>query len=1055
MAEKTPIDQSIIDRVVQGVKYVVTGNKPDSWFGADQPQEPHAQEQAAGRQVDYLTALNIAVQAREYDGTPIKDKFTQLRGLADGWDILRLVIETRKDQICALDWTIKYRDEKKEDDAKIEAVKTFFQYPDNTNHHETWLRAVLEDLFVIDAPCLYPRLTRGGQLYSLDLMDGSTIKRVIDDTGRMPLPPSPAYQQILKGLPAVDYNRDELIYMPRNIRTHKLYGYSPVEQILVTINIAIRRQLGQFQYYKEGNIPEALASVPESWSASQLKEFQQYWDAIIEGNMAQRRKLKFIPHGVSYIPTKEPVLKDEYDEWLARVVCFAFSISPQAFAKMMNRSTAETAQQTANDEGLIPLMNWTKHFHNYIIQKYLGLNDVHFIWKKKEEIDPKTQAEINQIYVNSGILTKNEVRSDLGREPLSDEDLQPQASDITEDNPEPKEEEKSAGKKQAGLPILKNFSIRKAGNNSKNDRVGAVENDVAQKITDQFFKLSKKTSNNIGKAWGVLNRWQKGDYDRVYLSGTLDGKAYFEDAYGTLTLKSFVKEGGSIDLLDEQIKTQLKRAFGDFWQEVYYPQMGAQNAITYADVVAKAKGVNDYLNKIKDVSFDVLINEIKPDLKDAFIAGGQAGFEAISYEANKDQYLIVNEGAVEWANERGLELAKLTESTKDFLRPTIEGAIKDGMTVDELKNALQENYSFSDARARTIARTELAFADERGNIKAWKASGVVKYKRSLLGTNENHGEDDIDNADQGIIPFDEPFQSGHMAPPYHPNCFLAGTIVSAAGISKHFKRWFDGKIVTISVEGLEDTRVTPNHPILTQRGWVSAGQLQQGDYLVKSLCDNSIVNILNPNNNQVQTVIENIPSAFQMSGGVFSVCMPLSAKDFHGDGIVDTEVDIIFADSFLPNNIKPNILESGIKRQFSKGHNGRIVLDANCPSKQIGIGAPTSANGIMSGNCTGEFDGTIEAGIFDKLSRGHIANGQAQALESFSDRATTETDSPSNIYARLSEYVAFVPIKSLIISDFSGHVYNLQTNDGYYIANNLIVHNCMCSLIPILDKDEE
>lgn len=1050
MAEKTPIDQGIIDRVVQGVKYVVTGNKPDSWFGADNPQEPHAQEQAAGRQVDYLTALNIAVQAREYDGTPIKDKFTQLRSLADGWDILRLVIETRKDQICALDWDIKYKDKEKKDDAKVETLKAFFSYPDKVNNHETWLRAILEDLFVIDAPCAYPRLTRGGQLYSLDLMDGSTIKKVIDDTGRIPLPPSPAYQQILKGLPAVDYNRDELIYLPRNVRTNKLYGYSPVEQIIVTINIALRRQLGQFQYYKEGNVPEALASVPESWSASQLKEFQQYWDAIIEGNMAQRRKLKFIPHGVSYIPTKEPVLKDDYDEWLARVVCFAFSISPQAFAKMMNRSTAETAQESAADEGLKPLMNWVEHFHNYIIQKYFGINDICFKWKSKKELDPKTQAEIDQIYVNSGIKTKNEVRGELGLEPLNEEELTLESVNSLE-NADNKEE--MVGKKQAGLPILKNFSIKKAGR-SKSDRVGEVEGAVTEKITDQFFKLSKTTSQKIGKAWGILNRWQKNDYDRVYISGTTEGKAYFEDVYGTLTLKSFAKEGGNAEILDEQIQKQLEKAFGDFWREVYYPQMETSSAITYADIVAKSKGVNDYINKIKDVKFDVIAKEISPDLVSAFKEGGAAGFEAISYKTSKDDYRIINDLAADWAKERGLELAKLDKTTKDFLRPTIESAISDGLTVDELKSSLQKSYAFSDYRASMIARTELAFADEQGNFAAWKQSGIVKFKRSLLGTNENHGEDDIANAAQGIIPIDKPFQNGDMMPPYHPNCFLAGTIVSAAGISKHYKRWFDGEIIIISVEGLEDTSVTPNHPILTQRGWVAAGQLQETDYLVKSLNDNIIVNILNPNNNQVQTAIEDIPSALQVAGHMLTMSVPLTAEDFHGDGIVDTEVDIIFANGLLPNNVESEILKSGIKRQFSGRHDGRIILDSDGSFAKGEIGMFHTSDGVVSSSSSSDLDGSIEARIFDKFSFGHIADKQIKPFKVIANDSAIDSDAPSNINTRLAGHIAFVPIKNLAIRIFAGHVYNLQTDDGYYIANNLIVHNCMCSLIPIIDDKE-
>ena len=78
-------------------------------------------------------------------------------------------------------------------------------------------------------------------------LDGATIKRVIDDWGRTPQPYAgpdgatvypPAYQQVLKGLPAVNYAARDIMYRPRNVRAHRVYGYSPVQQILMTVNIA-------------------------------------------------------------------------------------------------------------------------------------------------------------------------------------------------------------------------------------------------------------------------------------------------------------------------------------------------------------------------------------------------------------------------------------------------------------------------------------------------------------------------------------------------------------------------------------------------------------------------------------------------------------------------------------------------------------------------------------------------------------------------------------------------------------------------------------------------
>ncbi|HMK89077.1 MAG TPA: hypothetical protein VK446_05525 [Methylocystis sp.] len=51
-----------------------------------------------------------------------------------------------------------------------------------------------------------------------------------------------------------------------------------------------------------------------------------------------------MPGGVAktFIQTKEPELKGAFDERLARVVCYAFSVPPQAFVSQINRATGET-----------------------------------------------------------------------------------------------------------------------------------------------------------------------------------------------------------------------------------------------------------------------------------------------------------------------------------------------------------------------------------------------------------------------------------------------------------------------------------------------------------------------------------------------------------------------------------------------------------------------------------------------------------------------------------------------------------------------------------------
>lgn len=401
-----------IARVGALLRYMTTGKTP-SWFGPSSPLPPQAPPSVAGRQFDFPVGYNLRTRPKlDQEGVSFRD----LRALADHYDLLRLVIETRKDQLAKMRWAIQPKDPNQKSNRRTRILEAFFAFPDKTHSWDEWLRMLLEDLLVIDAPTLYPRPTKSGALYALELMDGATIKRVLDETGRTPLPPAVAYQQILKGVAAINYTYDELIYRPRNLRTYKVYGFSPVEQIMMTVNIALRRQLHQLEYYRSGSVPDAVAGVPPDWQPEQIRQYQAHWDALMTDDEAARRRVKFVPGELAqnFKEIKQPPLKDQYDEWLARIVCFAFSIEPTAFVAQTNRATAQTIREQSLSEGLAPLQNWVKNLIDDVLARYLGSADFAFQWLTEDAMDPMTQAQINVMYVNAGILDAHEVRAALG-----------------------------------------------------------------------------------------------------------------------------------------------------------------------------------------------------------------------------------------------------------------------------------------------------------------------------------------------------------------------------------------------------------------------------------------------------------------------------------------------------------------------------------------------------------------------------------------------------------------------------------------------------------------
>ena len=395
----------------------------EPWMGPGQAQQPMApRADVAGRAFDFPVGVNMTTSPRR-EGTAGGISFEQLRQLADAHDLTRLCIETRKDQMSKLTWSVLPKQAagqalRAKADSRCSEVEQFFLSPDRKHTFDQWQRMLLEDAFVLDAASIYLRPQQGGGIYSLDLVDGSSIKPLLDTTGRAPDPPNPAFQQHLKGIPAVDYTSDELLYAVRNPRTHKIYGMSPVEQIVLTVNIALRREVAKLAYFTENNIPEALVSVPKEWTPEQIARFQVAWDALLRAQQNQAG-LKFVPGDMRFQPTRsDAMLMGPFDEWLARVVCYAFSLPPTAFVQQQNRATAEQANDTGLEEGLAPLMVWFKGVIDRIIQRAFGFADIEFVYDDIKDMDP-AEAEARELEeIRSGLKSIDEVRAKRGLDPV-------------------------------------------------------------------------------------------------------------------------------------------------------------------------------------------------------------------------------------------------------------------------------------------------------------------------------------------------------------------------------------------------------------------------------------------------------------------------------------------------------------------------------------------------------------------------------------------------------------------------------------------------------------
>lgn len=735
-----------LSRVSQAVRYAISGVTPSTWMSPGQPIKPQAQEGAYGRRFDYPVGANTTYTPRATERTT----FQQLRAVADNCDVVRLCIETRKDQMERQRWKIQRKDGKViENDPKVAEITQMLRRPDGRYSWGAWVRMLVEEVLVIDAPSVVPRRKVNGSLAFFELIDGSLIKPLVDAEGRVPAAPDPAYQQVIKGLPAVDYTADELVYQPRNPRVHKFYGYSPVEQILLTINIAVRRALGQLQYFTEGNIPEAFASVPKEWSPQQIEQFQAYWDAIVEGDQAQKRKVRFVPGDTKVTNVREAPLKDEFDEWIARVACYAFSLPPTPFVKQMNRATAETADDAATEEGLGPLKEWLADLVNLLIGKYLDASDYEFSWADEKALDPKEQAEIHDAYLRNLSMTPNEVRKELGRDPIPGLD-EPMVFTATGVMP------LSIALERAKEPPPPPPGTLPPGGDKPGKGAPVDDEDDAGKGAP----VAKASSGG-----------KKAEEAAVFvLPGGKRPEAV--DASGTTDVHQHAAAAVSQTVTETKLAEQIAAALGLSAEEV---------AQAIGPAIEAGQGEAAVVALVDQLALEG-IAQVQPELLAALEAntkqGAEQGLVQLSIDAGAGITEQVNEKAISWAAQRAGDLIKtdgtggeLVDATRTLIRATVEQATREGWSTEQLAKALREHYAFSPQRAQVIARTELAMAESQGNLQAYIASGVVQKKRWIL--DPDPCPVCIANAAQGDIPLLQAFQGGVMTAPQHPNCRCA------------------------------------------------------------------------------------------------------------------------------------------------------------------------------------------------------------------------------------------------------------------------------------------
>ena len=320
-------------------------------------------------------------------------------------------------------------------------------YPEMYRGFTEWLTEALWSFFPYDAMVLYPRYNLGGKIMGIELIDPRTIKPLLDNRGFTPLPPAPAYQQILFGFPRGEFTAsgdsdgefyggpgikgafktDQLIYSVKNRRTISPYGTSMVEMMVPAATVYLERQRWMREQFQSGASAATFLLSKEQMTPPQAREWEGYINDYLSGNPALRQQLKVIPFEPSYAPQQEEKYKADLDEFFIKQIASKGGIDPRNLGVVPrgglgSKGEAGEASDSAELVSQKPTEKHVTDLINRVNRELLGLsrNITFVLHDDKTGQDDLNTFKAQQTAVFGGFKTINEVREENGDPPSTD-----------------------------------------------------------------------------------------------------------------------------------------------------------------------------------------------------------------------------------------------------------------------------------------------------------------------------------------------------------------------------------------------------------------------------------------------------------------------------------------------------------------------------------------------------------------------------------------------------------------------------------------------------------
>ena len=410
-----------------------------------------------------------------------------------------------------------------------------------------------------------------------------------------------------------------------------------------------------------------------------------------------------------------------------------------------------------------------------------------------------------------------------------------------------------------------------------------------------------------------------------------------------------------------------------------------------------------------------------------------------------------------------IEVKNFTAEQIEDLRIKVQQNLFAGGRPDRLEGILQTQFGVNQRKARFIAENETSLAVSKFRELRYKSLGSEQYVWST--SHDNLVRHDHKMLDGRTFEWSNPpvvdVPTGRRRNPGEDyNCFPGDSRVNyVGGIRKGFRRWYEGELTTIITDSGKTLRATPNHPVLTLTGWKAIGLLNETDKVIEMR--EKLVGAFESKGEQAVPTISEVFESLRESG--LGHTFPGEREDFHGDG-ADGEVDVVYPTGSLLVHREPRAFESLGKFAFASAASLATALRCLCEHLPSFFFWDSFCCGV---GCSGKSLALLEShsGHSQPVGFRAISYGDSRLQEPSADDDPLVSSSlgygeftlPSDIgiddrlRVKLQAICLASGIRKVSTGFFRGHVFNLETDEGLYAMTNVVVSNCRCVALPVIN----